>query len=535
MKYAFLVAWREFTDNIRTKGFWIGICIFPIILYASFRVPIFLETKGTPTRHFVLVDQTGRFEKLITDQLDRAHQRRVLQALNEYAARYTLERDPAGPNTIAAATPVAAGAEAKPAPGVRSLAESNPLALESFLAQGGKEGYLRQLQPSLSSNAPVFVEPKRLFVRVALLPKLTGQSNLDAIVQELKPYLRGTVNYPTDQHKVSLYAAILIPADLPQQILRPDRPAPRPHGINPGIQYWSGNLADMRLRDEIERAVNGQIRREEFAARGLDINAVQQVERTYVPCSALNPKKESGAEKVGPEDIVRQWAPSAFVYLLWVAIFSIAQMLLNNTIEEKSNRIIEVLLSSVTPGELMLGKLMGITAVGLTMVGAWVTTMLVMVVWQTHAAFSLAAPVMTVLSSSYLIPAFALYFVLGFVLYAGIILSIGSVCNTLKEAQNYMGAITLVMMVPLMTMMFIPKDPNGTLATVLSWIPFYTPFVMMNRITADPPLRDLVGTLLMLLASDSLVLWMSGRIFRIGILRTGQPPKLIEMLRWIKG
>ena len=97
---------------------------------------------------------------------------------------------------------------------------------------------------------------------------------------------------------------------------------------------------------------------------------VQQIERTYVPFVSLNPKKEKGLEAMGAADIIRQWAPSAFVYLLWVAIFSVMQMLLSNTIEEKSNRIIEVLLSSVTPGELMMGKLLGIAAIGLTMVGA---------------------------------------------------------------------------------------------------------------------------------------------------------------------
>jgi ABC-2 type transport system permease protein len=84
-------------------------------------------------------------------------------------------------------------------------------------------------------------------------------------------------------------------------------------------------------------------------------------------------------------------------------------------------------------------------------------------------------------------------------------------------------------------MAFIPKDPNGTLATVLSWIPLYTPFVMMNRAAADPPMFDRVGTLLVLAATTALMLWLSGKIFRIGILRTGQPPKLVELVRWVRG
>ncbi|MGH7970448.1 MAG: ABC transporter permease, partial [Limisphaerales bacterium] len=72
----------------------------------------------------------------------------------------------------------------------------------------------------------------------------------------------------------------------------------------------------------------------------------------------------------------------------------------------------------------------------------------------------------------------------------------------------------------------------GTLARVLSWIPLYTPFTMMNRATADPPLIDLIGTLILLVVTTLFALWMSGKIFRRGILRTGQPPKIVEMIRW---
>lgn len=97
-----------------------------------------------------------------------------------------------------------------------------------------------------------------------------------------------------------------------------------------------------------------------------------------------------------------------------------------------------------------------------------------------------------------------------------------------------MGPVMIVMMVPLITMMFIPKDPNGTLATILSWIPLYTPFTMMNRAAADPPMFDKIGTLVLLICFTVFTLFMVGRIFRAGILRTGQPPKFKELLSWMK-
>src|SRR5208337_5509144 len=132
--------------------------------------------------------------------------------------------------------------------------------------------------------------------------------------------------------------------------------------------------------------------------------------------------------------------------------------------------------------------------------------------WKAGGASEMAGQLLVVLKASNLIPLFALYFLLGYLMYAAIILSIGSVCNTIKEAQSYMGLLTVVLMVPLMTMTYIPKDPNGAVARLLSWIPLYTPFTMMNRANADPPLLDLFGTFILLLASTATALWMCGKI-----------------------
>jgi len=87
MRCAFLVAWREYVENARTKGFWIGIFLLPLILFLSGYVPVLLERKGRPTRHFVLVDQSGQFEKTVEAALEKRHQRHVLEALREYAKK----------------------------------------------------------------------------------------------------------------------------------------------------------------------------------------------------------------------------------------------------------------------------------------------------------------------------------------------------------------------------------------------------------------------------------------------------------------
>jgi ABC-2 type transport system permease protein len=523
MRCAFLVAWREYAENARTKGFWIGLFLLPVILFLSGYVPVLLERKGRPTRHFVLVDQSGQFEKTVQDALAKSHQRRVLDALREYAKKNAQPAPPASGKSAAGERDV-----------LKELARQGPDAADRFIRRGGKEFYLSEIKPRLKPGAQEFVEPKRQLQRVPLPADIRADADLSVLAQALKPYLRGEKKIEVDGYASGIFAAILIPADVEGRIVRPGPPGPSTNSSPGGVEYWSGNLADDNLRDEVQSAIDAEVRRREYVTRGMDLALIAQVEGTRLPFASLNPKKEEGQEKVSGTDVLRQWAPVAFVYLLWIALFSIMQMLLNNVIEEKSNRIIEVLLSSVTPGELMMGKLAGIAAVGMTMVGAWLLSLMGILAWKAEAHPEVAGQLYNVVRTSNLLPAFVIYFFFGYLMYAALILALGSVCNTLKEAQNYMGMITMVMTVPLLTMMFIPKDPNGTLATVLSWVPLYTPFVMMNRAAADPPLFDLVGTMVLLIASTVCALGMAGKIFRIGVLRAGQPPKLVELLRWLK-
>ncbi len=507
MKYVYLIAWREYAENAKTKGFWLGLLLVPAIVLLSIQVPIWLQKKGTPVRHYILVDQSGSLAPVIESRLDRAHQKQVLAELTEYARKQATFV--AGTNTV------------------------NPT-LEEFIKLGGEAAYLEKLQPRLKPGAALFKSSRRDFQPAPLPNGLSKDADLATIIERLRPYLRGEKKIEVAGQWVSLNAAILIPADIEQKIVRPKDKSNRAKDGTAGIEYWSGNLADPKLREEVEQAVNTEVRRREYLLRGLDAAAIREVEQTYAPLASLNPKKEAGKEAVKTVDVIKQWAPSAFVYLLWISIFAIVQMLLTNIIEEKSNRIIEVLLSSVTPGELMMGKLCGIAAVGLTMVGTWLLAVVGILTWKVGNAGNVGGQVLDVLNSSRLIPMFGVYFIFGYLIYAACILALGSVCNTLKEAQSYMGLITMLMMVPIMTMTFIPKDPNGVLARVLSWIPIYTPFIMMNRVMADPPWFDLIGTTVLLLVTTAGALWLAAKVFRIGILRTGQPPKLLEMLRWLR-
>lgn len=504
MRNALLIAVREFLDNTQTRGFWFGILLVPLLWLVASQVPLILARKGTPTRHVALIDTTAgeRLFDVVLDQLKTAESRRELFHFREWAA-----------------------SRLKPGQALPAV-DKQPQAWSRLQ---------KDLGPLMKADAGQFAPPAPLNRLVALPSELQWRGDLSEFEGRLRDWMRaGRLFKPVGvDEEVPLFAVAIL-----QDGLTSNAP--------PILRFWSVNQADTQLQDRLVDALSRNFRSREYSRLGMDSSSIARVEGSQAQLMSFNPRKAEGEEQVGVADLLRQWAPSAFVYLLWIAVFSISQMLLNSLIEERSNRILEVLLSSVTPLELMTGKLVGVAAVGAVMTLGWIGSLVLMTFWTLHTAGAAAMAadsiahrlpleLATLLLDSWLLPAFVLYFLLGYLFYAAVILALGSTCNNLKEAQNFTGVIALLMMVPLVSIAFIPKDPNGPVATVLSWIPPYTPFVMMNRVAANPPLREVIGTLVLLLFSDVAVLWGCARIFRTAVLRTGQPASLVQLARWVLG
>ena len=121
-----------------------------------------------------------------------------------------------------------------------------------------------------------------------------------------------------------------------------------------------------------------------------------------------------------------------------------------------------------------------------------------------------------------------------YLLYAAILVALGSVCNSLKEAQNLMQPVMMTLFIPLVAMVFVTQEPNGLVAKVLSFIPLFTPFTMMNRAGGPPETWEYVATSALLLATIWLVMKAAGKVFRVGVLMTGNPPKLKEIFGWLR-
>lgn len=510
MSKTLLVAQRELLDNIKTKGFWIGIIIFPVVLTLIFIGPIVLD-KSKEARTFAVVDHSGWLLPSVERHIKAKDLGRVF---GEVVRRYR-ERGEGADNISAVfreLAPVLAELDAALIPAAATLTVTG----DETEKPGLPEAVIRSLE----------AHRKALLAwwdRIA--PEQAGDfsgeiSRARFLLVKVKADEQDfrSLNRMLERGKLFAYFVI---------------------GKNPvegseGSLYVSKNLTDRELRSWFEGEVTRQVRNRRLAMEEIDPGVGEWLIRRFT-FESQKVGTSGKVEKVKLTDTIRQWVPVAFVYLLWISVFGISQALLSNTVEEKSSRIMEVLLSSISPLQLMAGKIAGIAATGLILVGCWMVTFVVgFKLVPNFLGIPPGVDLSELAGDPFYIGSFMVYFLLGYLFYAAFLVAIGSVCSTHKEAQNMMGPLMLVLILPIVVMVPIAKDPNGTLAIVLSYIPFFTPFVMMNRAATMPPPFEYVTTTLLMLLSILAVLWVAAKIFRIGVLLTGKPPKPGEMLKWIK-
>lgn len=242
------------------------------------------------------------------------------------------------------------------------------------------------------------------------------------------------------------------------------------------------------------------------------------------------PREEAirvGADgSVAPENAEgRMLIPMGFMMLMWMVVFTGANQLLTSTIEEKSSKIMEVLLSAASPFELLAGKVLGQGMVSLVM----------LVIYGGLGASGLIAFAMSDLVTPTNLLLLAAYGVTAYLMIAAIMAAVGSAVNDLKEAQSLVGPVMMVLMVPLLLWLPIIDNPNGLLAVITSFLPPFTPFVMILRATgsAEPiPAWQVPATLALSAAACVAFLWIGSRVFRVGVLMQGKTPTPRELLKW---
>ncbi|HGY90033.1 MAG TPA: ABC transporter permease [Planctomycetes bacterium] len=514
MKKIRLVALREFFENMRTKTFWIGILFFPVVLILSIVIPKLLQDHKD-ARLYAVLDRSGWLLEAVEERAAFPDMEKLLRVIRDRLRDGSAMKGlPPGLEGQAEAIRDMSDEEISRAastltmlhasPEGQKILDDLPEEVAEMVKKSGEQ--LRRWYSGLSAKeARKFSRSlsRSLYERVDIAPG--DETDPEAPFREAL-------------NEGRIFAYIVVGKD--------------PIETSQGNKYVSNNLTDDALRNWFARFASEVVREKRIEREGIDEEVIRRIQ-TPVVFKAVQLTETGEETKVESVDKAMQFIPIAFVYLLWIAIFMISQMLLTNTIEEKSNRTIEVLLSSVSPTELMAGKIVGIALTGLTVVLCWV--MFFVLTIKAAPAMNLEPPFdLTPLITypKYLV-SFVVYFLLGYLLYASLLVGIGSVCNSLKEAQNLMMPVSVMLMIPLFTMFPIVQDPNGALARVMTFIPLTTPFAMMNRAAADIPTWEYLVSGVLLLATIALFVWAAGKIFRVGILMTGKPPKLKEIIRWV--
>jgi len=276
-----------------------------------------------------------------------------------------------------------------------------------------------------------------------------------------------------------------------------------------------------------ETAIHDSLRRALLQARmkagGMDFTAIETAMRIRRPDAVF--VGASGNEQAARRGL-NQILPFICGFLLFIGVIMGGQTLMTSTVEEKSNRVIEVLLAAVSPLELMWGKLLGQLTVGLIVMGVYIGLGLLGL--TQFALLGLLDPMLVV----YLI----IFYLTSYLVFGALMMAIGSAVNQMAEAQSLMGPVMLLLIAPYTLAPFIGQAPNSALAVSASFIPPVNAFAMLARMASDtpPPAWQPALSVLVSLATALLSVWFAAKVFRIGLLMHGKPPNFATLIRWAR-
>jgi len=316
-----------------------------------------------------------------------------------------------------------------------------------------------------------------------------------------------------------LFGYLIVPADL-----NSEEPA----------KFYTRNASNLRDIDSIHDALRDVVVPLRFQAVGVDMemSGIRTLTRGIeVDPVQVGKDGESQASGAGAQ-LGKLAAAYGMVIILYMTFLMWGMSIMRGVVEEKSSRVIEVLLSSVTSRQLMAGKVLGIGAVALTQYLAWGLTGVGGYFLMTNR-LGMGEWVSTL--SVWTLVAFIGFFVLGYLMFASYFAALGACCSTDQEAQQMQqfGALPLMMGFFLGFAVFF--NPDSTLATVLSMIPIFAPFIMIIRVSIlAPPLWEIAASVTLMIAAICLMTVLAAKVFRVGILMTGKKPTLPEIIRWIR-
>ncbi len=291
------------------------------------------------------------------------------------------------------------------------------------------------------------------------------------------------------------------------------------------------NFAELKL---IQDALTKIAIKKRLQNEGLEENKVESITK------GVDLKVMKIAEKGGEQEEKGQTFFFSYILLimLYTTVLLYGVAIMRSVIEDKNSRMVEILASSIKPFDLMLGKLIGVGAVGLTQYLIWSIIAVLVLIYGASVAFMINPATVIENLPSFQISVFIyfiMFFLLGYFLYSTFYIIVGSMVDNEQDAQNVQMPIVIFLVIPMMVAPLILSHPDSTISTVLSLIPLLTPIVMFLRINIlTPPFYQILISIILTLLTTLLMVWISARIYKVGMLIYGKKVNFPEIIKWLK-
>jgi len=371
--------------------------------------------------------------------------------------------------------------------------------------------------------------------RVAVIDQTTGGTGarlVDGLSASLERF--HFVRVPSSPRVVDSLTKVVIAKDLDGFLLVSDST------LDDGsVEYRGSNVSSLADMEELRSTLGRQVFAVRLERHGIDPAVVRDAELTV----AMSTHKIRGTKVTGESGEQAFTLSFAMAIILFLAIVLYGVNVMSSVLEEKTTRIVEVLVSSLRPFQLMLGKVLGAGAVGIVQLTVWLLSVKVLAGQQERLATWVGVDRGGAQAPALVLPqvpaatmaVFVVYFLLGYFLYAAVFAAVGAISGSEQEARQAQTPVTLLLMVPYLSVFAILNDPNSISARWFTFVPFWSPVAAPVRWSAAPiPVGELTTSILILLLSVLLVTWVAARIYRVGILMTGKRPSVREIIRWVR-
>jgi len=304
--------------------------------------------------------------------------------------------------------------------------------------------------------------------------------------------------------------------------------------INAGgkAEFHTKNPSDYTLVQPITRAVHEAVLASRLGTRGVRAEEIRDVARN-MDVKIIKITKYGEAEEFGQTILTAV----CLAMLLYSALLMYGIITMRSVLEEKTTRIVEILISAVRPFQLLAGKILGVAGVAFTQYLIWIASAALLGTYGAVVVNSLrpTADFPHIHLSAGLLIYPAIYFVLGYLLYATLFAAVGAAVSSEQDAQQLQWPIMLPLIFSIVMINMVLRDPNSRTVVLLSEIPFFSPIIMVLRIAAEtPPWWQIVLSIVLLAATAAAVAYLSARIYRVGILMYGKRPSAVELIKWLK-